>query len=372
MAQLCFAGSSSTKGEQPDFLGILHTYGDPLAAVFSDAQAKAFFTAYLRPALGLNENLTVPAGRIGHHTKSEAAIQRVFPDNNDDVAVQLTADLASWKLARMLKEAADASTSGELRTALERSVPQREWLLVEKERIPLHRAIRLALVLSSFPATESTPSSAGYTEYAASLDRAYRLIGPENSWLNAAEQDGVDEIRRRLGTAWGGSGQGDTPDVEKRRKEAFAFQYFSDRLRPVLAAHLLALAIRAEVDAQQRTRTDWIALLALQQQRKDMHGLARLCGSWQWTIHNHQNHQDHKMMMVFPPPGETAKAPARPDEIVVLGDVVYVRWELLGSYQEDSLLFTGEGQRLEGSFINSTGAWGSITGKRVGACEKLK
>jgi hypothetical protein len=52
----------------------------------------------------------------------------------------------------------------------------------------------------------------------------------------------------------------------------------------------------------------------------------------------------------------------------VLGDVVYLRWEFPGVVQEDSLLFTGEGQRLEGSFVNSSGAWGSITGKRTAPC----
>jgi hypothetical protein len=38
--------------------------------------------------------------------------------------------------------------------------------------------------------------------------------------------------------------------------------------------------------------------------------------------------------------------------------------------QEDSLLFTGEGQRVEGSFVNSSGAWGSIMGKRTAACAR--
>ena len=99
-----------------------------------------------------------------------------------------------------------------------------------------------------------------------------------------------------------------------------------------------------------------------------MRGLARLCGTWQWTVHNHKNHQDHKMTMIFPPADYVSPSPARPAQVTVLGDSVYLRWEFQGGYQEDSLLFTGEGQRLEGNFINSAGAWGSITGKRTGAC----
>ena len=372
MAQLCYAGGPSDEVDQPDFANIIRTYDESLAVVASDVQARAFFTAHLFAALGLKENYIVPPERIGPHAMSDAVSQPLgFPDT-DDVAVRLTADLAYWRLALILKEAADDSTSGKLRTALERSLSQQKWLLVENERISLHHAVRLALALSSFPAIESTSPPAGYTEYAAYLDRAYRLIGSEDSWLNTAEQEGIGGIRRRLQTASGKLGQGGISDVAEGQQEALASQYFWDRLRPVFTAHLVAVAIRAEIEAEQRVHADWRTLLALQTQRMGMYGLTRLCGSWQWTIHNHQNHQDHKMIMVFPPPGETVKGATRPDKIVVLGDVVYVRWEFPGSYQEDSLLFTGKGQRLEGSFINSTGAWGAITGKRMSACGKPK
>ena len=55
-------------------------------------------------------------------------------------------------------------------------------------------------------------------------------------------------------------------------------------------------------------------------------------------------------------------------KIVVLGDVVYLRWERDGKVQEDSLLFSKEGQRLEGTFVNSQGGWGSVSGKRTASC----
>jgi hypothetical protein len=79
------------------------------------------------------------------------------------------------------------------------------------------------------------------------------------------------------------------------------------------------------------------------------------------------------MVVMFPPPSLDGKPEAAgPAKIVVLGDAVYLRWESQGAVQEDSLLFTGEGRRLEGTFVNSAGAWGSITGKRVGACPAQK
>jgi len=74
------------------------------------------------------------------------------------------------------------------------------------------------------------------------------------------------------------------------------------------------------------------------------------------------------MIVTFSPPDSPLASEPRPAKLVVLADGVYLRWEFQGGYQEDSLLFTGEGQRLEGSFVNSAGAWGSITGKRMTRC----
>lgn len=96
---------------------------------------------------------------------------------------------------------------------------------------------------------------------------------------------------------------------------------------------------------------------------------ARLCGTWQWTIHNHKNHQEQKTVIVLLPPG-TAAPPdmPQPAKMVVMGDAVYLRWEFQGGYQEDSLLFVKEGRHLEGTFTTATGDRGAITGKRIAGC----
>lgn len=54
--------------------------------------------------------------------------------------------------------------------------------------------------------------------------------------------------------------------------------------------------------------------------------------------------------------------------MIVLGENVYLRWEVDGRVQEDSLQFSKEGQRLEGTFVNSEGGWGSISGKKTAGC----
>ena len=86
-------------------------------------------------------------------------------------------------------------------------------------------------------------------------------------------------------------------------------------------------------------------------------------------MHNHKNHQELKTVVVLFPPGTppVPNAP-QPSKMVVLGDAVYLRWDFQGGYQEDSLLFVKEGRHLEGTFMNTAGDWGAITGKRVAAC----
>jgi hypothetical protein len=55
--------------------------------------------------------------------------------------------------------------------------------------------------------------------------------------------------------------------------------------------------------------------------------------------------------------------------MIILGDSIYLRWEHNGQIQEDSLLFTKDNTKIEGSFSNSLGGWGSISGKRTAPCK---
>lgn len=111
---------------------------------------------------------------------------------------------------------------------------------------------------------------------------------------------------------------------------------------------------------------EWFRLYHWKDQVRQQRGLTRLCGTWQWSIHNHQNHREEKTAVIFAPPGIASST--SPAETIVLGDSVYLRWETRAGVQEDSLLFSGEGQRLEGTFVNTAGGWGSITGRRTATC----
>ncbi len=142
-----------------------------------------------------------------------------------------------------------------------------------------------------------------------------------------------------------------------------------DVSRQIQRAELARAASQVALEASQSAMDAWWGLHEWKDRVRLARGRARLCGSWQWVIHNHQNHGEQKTVMTFPPAGQEKPAPPLPAEIVVLGDNIYLRWEADGRIQEDSLLFVKEGTRIEGSFVNNLGGWGSITGKRIGTCQ---
>lgn len=138
----------------------------------------------------------------------------------------------------------------------------------------------------------------------------------------------------------------------------------ADRMPLALSAGRLAL------DAQQRAIAEWWYLKTWKDRVRTVRGRNKLCGTWQWIIHNHQqHHQEQKLAILFPPPGPEYPMVSGLAETVVLGENVYLRWERNGQIQEDSLQFTKEGKGLEGTFVNSQGGWGSISGKRTSDCK---
>jgi len=136
-----------------------------------------------------------------------------------------------------------------------------------------------------------------------------------------------------------------------------------------LRVSVLEKATRLEVDAMQAGYQEWDRIRNWKDRVRGLRGQARLCGTWQWIIHNHQQqHREQKLSLLFPPAGSTQAILPGLAETIVLGENVYLRWEVDGLVQEDSLQFSKEGERLEGTFVNSQGGWGAISGKRTADC----
>lgn len=213
-------------------------------------------------------------------------------------------------------------------------------------------------------------------------EAAVKLVADLAAWQLASRAERTGE----------GPGSGASPDTAQRDAQHRAWLLAKGErpaLRQALAAadgqsapaasapgdgaspsQVKLAAAQAQLEAERDTLLSWIRLRGASERAKTLQGLTRLCGTWLWTIHNHQNHQDHKSQIVFPPPDAAASGGSGPKKILIVGDAVYLRWEFRGGFQEDSLLLAGGGQRLEGTFVNSAGAWGSITGKRTAACGK--
>ena len=280
-----------------------------------------------------------------------------------ETARHLVRALAAWNLAKTAQDLARATDEADI-DRLARRLPEQAAWLPEGTDVSATRFIMASIPALKPNGAQTSPiDEAAYRDYAAVLDAKYS-VAPDNhdSWFAILETNGPQAWHDRLtGTDPGTSGAQDV--------QALAERYIASRLRPLLRLRLAQQGSELETWAVQRAYQDWLNLYGWKDAVRLRRGLARLCGSWQWTIHNHQNHGEQKLMVNF---SSSVPAPDQggPTEIVVLGDLVYLRWEGAGRVQEDSLLFSKEGQRLEGTFVNNMGGWGSVTGKRTAGCSK--
>lgn len=143
----------------------------------------------------------------------------------------------------------------------------------------------------------------------------------------------------------------------------------SQEIVPPKTTELLLAANRAALEASHKATAAWWDIYEWKERIRQAKGRARLCGTWQWTIHNHQKHGEQKSTIMFPPLGQVSAQAAAPTEIIILGDAIYLRWEHNGQLQEDSLLFIKDDAKIEGSFVNNMGGWGPISAKRTAPCQ---
>lgn len=282
-----------------------------------------------------------------------------------DTARHLVRNLIAWNVAKAAQDLARITDEADA-DRLSRHIQEQAAWLSGGEQVPYVRSI-----IASIPALKSNGSApsptfdeALYRDYAASLDAKYPALsdGPD-SWLAILEKDGVQAWHDRLASS------SDRSTVGEQESETLAGRYAASRLRPLLRLSLAQQGSQLEAWAAQQAYRNWLSIYEWKDSVRLRRGLARLCGSWQWTIHNHQNHGEQKLTVSFPSPSAVPEQ-GGPAEMVVLGDLVYLRWESGGRVQEDSLLLSKEGQRLEGTFVNNMGGWGSITGKRTAGCSK--
>jgi len=249
---------------------------------------------------------------------------------------------------------------------------QQEWIFSKPVLKTFKHLVDFQKKLSvSFP-QESVPFPLEneYSQFAFFHDQASST--PDSlSWTNLLNNLGFTGIETRLHQYWQQLDQHNTSrPASDSKKQAYIQQYGIARLLPLFHAHLLTQAIQAERQAHDVAMESWQHIQQWQQHEQTNHALMRLCGTWKWIIHNHQNHGDHKSTMTFLPPGQSSFSHVQPTTILIHGDTVYLRWTFPQGIQEDSLLLSNRDRRLEGTFTNSLGPHGSISGQRLSPCQR--
>ena len=97
----------------------------------------------------------------------------------------------------------------------------------------------------------------------------------------------------------------------------------------------------------------------------EVHGLDKICGVWDMTVHNMLNHREYHYALHVPPNPDLGPVPTK---LLVNGRTVYIRWEFKDGFSEESMLLRREGGVMEGTFMNFAGARGGVSGKLVMPC----
>ncbi len=329
--------------------------------VASDKAATAFFLKTFGPALEL------PKGLLQR--------RRTPPPLPEELTQHLSpfvANLATWHLTHDLLTALTQGKRDLLETILEQRRGHIEWLRQVQPDLPglLTLVKTIAQLHPPAPSTQPpTPYDAVFTQF---LHEQYPdWTGTPDSWLTLAQTDGVTGVRKRLRDSWERRPARDSRHEEPDPAPSIN-QFLRQSFLPIATAHVRAGLLQLQARNEQQAWTTWQAIQTWSNDRKNEQGLRRLCGTWQWIIHNHQNHGDHKTIMIYPPPSQYHRMDPRPAAVRVQGDTVYIRWEFpRGIVQEESLLLSEKDQLLSGTFVNNLGPNGNITGLRVKPCREI-
>lgn len=352
-----------SSAQEPGPVSILRNKAAQITHIESDNQAASFFfSAY-------SQDFKLPT--LSKDRRHQGSVSQHPPDLTQ-MGIDLIGELAVWQYSQSLQSAVQQQDPIPLQTFLKRDSGHLKWLTASAHNSEIERTLALASVLVEImkqpDPSPSAEQSRDYDVYARFFDQTYpEFIGSNNSWIALAETQGLPGISNRLI-------EYQDPKTEKTitdsMVQAFAKQYLFSRLSPVLRAHIVASTVRLQAGAERQFFSKWQAVEAWVSKTQQAQSLMRLCGIWQWIIHNHQNHQDHKTTMRFPPPDQYDRLDPRPSKIQIQGDTVYIRWQFPRGYQEDSLLLSARDRTIEGTFFNTAGPHGSITGRKVKACPK--
>lgn len=330
----------------------------------SDDEALAFFHSVTKSR--------VTSSRARTKSQSSSTSLNLSEEIKETITTYL-ASLVVTAYARTLRNSmAEASTVSPPFSEAVLGEAQLQWLMKHTPPQTLKPVMDFSQQISAWSETASQPLPPGnhFSEFASYYDQTYPVWDESPlSWTSIFQRDGQKGIEARLLEYWQTADQPDNQHTASRTAhDAYVQHYIGTRLLPMFRATLLAQTIRLEATAYE---TAWEALHHIQkwqQEEQTKSATTRLCGTWQWLVHNHQNHGDHKMTITFSPTDQSSPSQLQPTIITIQGDTVYLRWTFPQGIQEDSLLLSNHDTHLEGTFKNSLGPHGSISGKRLSTC----
>jgi len=325
-------------------------------------------------ALAFNENF-MPKLQQRQHSASRRAASKKRETTNPIFLERQTTITTFWAALvtiGMIQEFRAAPKSSLIDHFFLGNLPsdaQREWLLSKTSLKGLKHLLEFQKQLSvSLPQEPvALPPENDYSRFTYFHDQSNSAID-NPSWTNLFNDLGFKGIENRLHEYWQQREQ-QTQPISDAHKQAYIQQYVASKLLPMFHTYLLTQAIQVEAQAYEVAWESWNRIQQWQQQEQSDHAMMRLCGTWKWIIHNHQNHGDHKTTMTFISPGQDTPPQVQPATVLIHGDAVYLKWTFPQGIQEDSLLLSNRDTRLEGTFTNSLGPYGSISGQRLLPCQ---
>jgi len=366
---LFFAGDaiSSTATATSDFSALLNETEPLTPTITTDQEALAMISSLL---------MDKRSGTSAFQRKRSRKIRKIsIPDELTQSGIQLIREIAIFHWASQFLNLLENQP---LSTAQSTYVKQQAFLTWVRGKPPqsgLNKVLTLTETLLEL-STHSSPTNAtwnGYRKFSQYIWETYPdWKGTDSAWLTVAEQEGASGILWRLQSYWKTDALNNDQSQSERvgNKDAHIGRFLQQQVIPISKTHLEISLFQLQTQYERRAWETWRKIQARKTQQHEREGLTRLCGTWQWLIHNHQNHGDHKTIMVYPPPSQYERMDPQPAKIQVQGDTVYIRWEFPnGIIQEESLLLSEKDRMLSGTFVNNMGPNGNITGRRMAPCK---
>ena len=359
---LLLAFPSQSLSQPINYLEAREIHSSEILNVSSDQEATSLFWKTFGKTLGLKPTQLNKKGQRAQGNPIESEID----DDISQFMTQVVISIRAESFQRLL-QGNGVRSLGQLSNG---ESPQSQWLASRAHTNELRQFLDVTTALFTLVQSADTPNNSAppqFSNFARYFDQTYpQLVNGKESWVSILEENGAEAITARFNEYWK-----ENPSVVPPDKQPDYHRYYTKtRLMPVFVSHLVAQSIQLRAGAEYQAGQSWERIRKWKESNQKIRALTRLCGKWQWTVHNHLNHQDHKMTMSFSLSTQQTPGQPQPDIIIMNGDTVYLKWIFPSGYQEDSLLLANRDQRLEGTFRNSRGPHGNISGKRLSNCSR--